>query len=59
VGRFDYGVTKEGHAASKALPRPKIQNFVPIFNLQGNKIDAFESLKGETRLVSLINGLSD
>lgn len=59
AGRFDYGVTKEGHATSKALPRPKIQNFVPIFGLQGNKIDAFESLKGETRLVSLINGLSD
>jgi hypothetical protein len=41
------------------LPRPKIQNFAPVFDLQDNKIDAFESLKGETRLVSLINGLSN
>lgn len=57
VAEFGNGVVKEAEAVSKALPRPKIQDKIPSFDLLNNTLDGFEDSDGSTFL-ALGNGLS-
>lgn len=56
---YDYGVIREATIQSIALPRPKIQNIKPEFNLLNNEIKGFEDYFEEEFLISFINGLSE
>jgi hypothetical protein len=57
VAEFGNGVVKEAEAVSKALPRPKIQDRIPSFDLPNNTLEGFEDSDGSTFL-ALGNGLS-